>query len=67
MKVEFIKTKETDGDWFKIKVDNATVACIGYGKDRLRTEDEAYKRAYEIYEFCKVNKGTYEVIGSEEV
>jgi predicted RNase H-like HicB family nuclease len=65
MKIELVKTKEADGDWFKIKVDGSTQQCIGFGK--YITEEEALKRAEEIYEFYVQNKGNEEVLMSETV
>jgi hypothetical protein len=65
MKIELVKTKEADGDWFKIKINGSTEACIGFGK--YITEEVALKRAEEIYDFWIQNKGKEEVIKSDTV
>ena len=62
MKVQIIETKESDGDWIKVKVDDKTVSCLGFGKDRLRTREQALERANEIAVFCFENGGTQKVL-----
>jgi hypothetical protein len=64
MKIEIIKTKESDGDWFKVIVDNRTEACVNINN---RTEEEALKRAFEIFDFIAENKGKQQVIKSVEL
>jgi len=66
MKIELIKTKESDGDWYKICFDGTCRACFGYGTGK-RSEEEALERATEVYNFYKENKGIIQVIKSEEV
>jgi len=61
MKIELIKTKESDGDWYKIQIDGTTEQCVNASRS------DALNRALEIFDFYKENKGTIEVIKSEEV
>ena len=61
MKLQLIKTKETDGDWFKILVDGRCKAVTN-----AKTEN-SLERAVEIYTFIKENKGEYQIIKEEEV
>jgi hypothetical protein len=63
MTIELIKTKETDGDWYKILVDGCTKAVVGIHDD----EQKALKRITEIYDFMIANKGEKQVIKSETV
>jgi hypothetical protein len=65
MEIKIVKTKEADGDWFKVKVDESTIACLEFGK--YCKEEDALKRAEEIYDFWVQNKGREEVIKSETV
>ena len=62
MKEQIIETKESDGDWIKVLVDDKTEACIGFGDTKLRTREDAIERAGEIAVFCLENKGTQKVL-----
>jgi hypothetical protein len=64
MTITLIQTKETDGDWYKVKVDDYTKACIGIYPGR---EETAYLRALEIFTFLVENKGEAKVIKSLDV
>jgi len=64
MKIQLIKTKEPDGDWYKIQINGFTKACIHIRKDE---EAAALDRANEIYDFYKKNRGQYKVIKEEEI
>ncbi len=66
MKLEIIKTKETDGDWLKVFCDDNCKACLKLGTTS-RTDEETMNRALEIYDFLKENKGTAQVIKSETI
>jgi len=48
MKLQIIETKDSDGDWFKIKVDGTTVKYIGFGESRVMNREQALKRAKEM-------------------
>ena len=61
MKLQLIKTKEADGDWLKILVDNRTKAIFN------AKNDNSLNRATEVYEFIKENKGEFQIIKEEEV
>lgn len=61
MKLQLIKTKETDGDWFKILVDGRCKAVTN------AKTDNALSRATEIFDFIKENKGEFQIIKEEEV
>jgi len=64
MKIQIIRTSEADGEWYKVKIDDSTQACISIteGKDA-----EALQRAEKIYDFCKENRGKFKVIKEEEI
>ena len=64
MKLQLIKTKETDGDWYKILVDGKYKKAISISE---RGEEEAYRIANEALDFYKENKGEYQIIKEEEV
>lgn len=64
MLIELIKTKESDGDWFKIRVDGHTKTCLGI---RGEKEVETAKRAEEIFNFYVENKGNDQIIKSFEI
>ena len=64
MKIELIKTKESDGNWYKVYVDDWPKACIKIFNGR---EDESLKRAIEIYDFLIENKGDKQIIKSNEI
>ena len=61
MKLQLIKTKEADGDWLKILVDDRTKAIFN------AKNDNSLNRATEVYEFIKENKGEFQIIKEEEV
>jgi len=61
MKVQIIETKESDGDWIKVKVDESTVSCLGFGEGK-GTRDQALARANEIAVFCFENGGTQKIL-----
>ena len=61
MKLQLIKTKETDGDWYKILVDDRVKAVVN------AKNDKSLDRAFEIYEFITENKGEFQIIKEEEV
>ena len=63
MKIQLIKTKESDGNWYKVVVDGLTKACIGIREN----EDKALARAMEIYDFCVKNEGVIEIIKETEI
>ena len=62
MKVTIVETKESDGDWIKVKVDEVYVSCIGFGGTRLHSRDQALARANEIAVFCFENGGTQKIL-----
>ena len=62
MKVQIIETKESDGDWIKVLVDDVPTAYIGFGGSKLRTREDALTRANEIAAFCFENGGTQKVL-----
>jgi len=64
MKIELIKTKESDGNWYKVYVDDWPQSCI---KILIGREDEALERATEIYDFLIENKGDKQIIKSNEI
>ena len=64
MKIQLIKTKELDGDWYKIRINGFTKTCIHIIKGE---EAAALDRANEIYDFYKENRGQYKVIKGEEI
>ena len=61
MKLQLIKTKETDGDWYKVLVDGK---CKGITNAK---SDNALERATEIYDFLKENKGECQIIREEDI
>lgn len=64
MKIELIQTKEPDGDWYKIRIDDSTQQCISINPGK---EEEALKRANDIYDFYKECKGKFKTIKSEVI
>jgi len=62
MKVTIIETKESDGDWIKVLIDDKTHTCLGFGFGKSRTRDEALARANEIAVFCFENGGTQKIL-----
>lgn len=53
-KIELIKTRESDGDWYKVYVDGECKACCGM---QYVLEEKALARAEEIFNFLVENKG----------
>jgi hypothetical protein len=62
MKVTIVETKESDGDWIKVFVDEKPYACIGFGEGRIKTREQAFTRANEIAVFCFENGGTQKIL-----
>jgi hypothetical protein len=62
MKIELVKTKESDGNWYKIRVDGLTKACVS-----IHEEEKDLKRATEIYDFLVETKGSFQVIKETEI
>jgi len=63
MKIQLIKTKESDGNWYKVVVDGLTKACIGIREN----ENKALVRATEIYDFYVKDEGVIEIIKEKEL
>ena len=59
MKLQLIKTKETDGDWYKVLVDGKCKAVTN-----AKSED-GLERANEIFMFIRDNKGELQIIREE--
>lgn len=66
MKLQLIKTKESDGNWYKIYYDDRIKACIKIDTTE-EGEETALRRATEIYDFLKENKGQSQIIKEDEV
>ena len=60
MKVTLIETKECDGDWYKVLVDDMTKACLK--KNGTRPPEETLKRAEEIFQFYYENNGKDKIL-----
>ena len=60
MKLQIIETKDSDGDWFKIKLNGETVKFISIS--RFKTREEALKRTDEMAMFIWENNGDEMVI-----
>ena len=64
MTIELIQTKESDGDWYKVKLDGNFKACVKIYPD---DNGKALERATAIYDFIKESKGDFKVIKSEVI
>jgi hypothetical protein len=64
MKIELVKTKESDGDWLKVYVDGNIKSCT---KIYAGEEEKNLARAMEIYEWFVENHEGYKVIKSTEI
>ena len=62
MKVTIVETKESDGDWIKVLVDDKSISCIGYGPSKWHSREQALARANEIAAFCFENGGTQKIL-----
>jgi hypothetical protein len=64
MKIDIIMTKESDGNWYKVRIDEKVKSCIRIDN---KEEGEAYKRATEIYEFYVQAQGEHQIIREKEL
>jgi len=60
MKLQIIETKDSDGDWFKIRLNGETIKWISIS--RFATREEALKRTDEMAMFIWENNGDEKVI-----
>ena len=65
MKLQIIETKDSDGDWFKIRLNGETVKFISIS--RFKSRDEALARTNEMAMFIWENNGDEKVIKEMEV
>ena len=65
MKLQIIETKDSDGDWFKIRLNGETVKFISIS--RFKSRDEALARTNEMALFIWENNGDEKVIKEMEV
>ena len=65
MKLQIIETRETDGDWFKIRLNGEIIKWISIS--RFATREEALKRTDEMAMFIWENNGDEKVIKEMEV
>jgi hypothetical protein len=64
MKIDIIKTCESDGNWYKVRIDGSTKACIRIDN---KPEGEALAKATEIYDFYVNNEGEFQVVKEVEI
>jgi len=60
MKLQIIETKDSDGDWFKIRLNGEIIKYISIS--RFATREEALKRVDEMAMFIWENNGDEKVI-----
>jgi len=60
MKLQIIETKDSDGDWFKIRLNGEIIKWISIS--RFATREEALKRTDEMAMFIWENNGDEKVI-----
>lgn len=60
MKVQIVETKESDGDWIRIKIDDSTKAILKLNGTKSR--EEVLARAEEIAQFFWENGSPEKVL-----
>jgi len=60
MKLQIIETKDSDGDWFKIRLNGEIIKWISI--DRFNTREDALERVDEMAMFIWENNGDEKVI-----
>ena len=61
MKLQIVETRESDGNWYKVKQDDRVVAC--FKKDiEGRTNEQSFARAQEIARFIWENGSTEKIL-----